>query len=227
MGGEQQESAQPQTDPFIRQRVTANRYRYWRHFVGSTKTGLSATDDDVFAARYKILCEAYWRVEKVEITEIGSDLAVELASDGLGSWVDGSGAAQPQQPQFANAIDIDVSITPFTNTLQIRRLNMQSGQSQEIPAVYIRLQVLPLRPTVSAIHASRLEDAIDRNPQIATSLARSRLIPTDSSRTTLVYFETYCTSGVRAASGTFAPAQSKTRPSALHYHSLRLFVTCG
>jgi uncharacterized protein len=38
-----------------------------------------------------------------------------------------------------NAIDIDISITPFTNTLPIRRLNLQSGQSQEILAVYIHL----------------------------------------------------------------------------------------
>jgi uncharacterized protein len=97
---------------------------------------LGTIDDQVFAARYKILCDAYWRVKKVEITEIGSDLTAELAGDGVGNWVDGSGAPQPQ---LGNAIDIDISITPFTNTLPIRRLNLQRGQSQEILAVYIRL----------------------------------------------------------------------------------------
>ena len=92
--------------------------------------------DHVFAARYKILCDAQWRVKKVEINEIGSDLTSELTSDGMGNWVNGSGAPQPQ---LRNAIDIDISITPFTNTLPIRRLNLQQGQSQEILAVYIQL----------------------------------------------------------------------------------------
>ena len=100
---------------------------------------LGTVDDNVFAARYKILCDASWRVNKVEIAEIGSDLTAELASDGVGNWVDGSGAAQPQ---LGNAIDIDLSITPFTNTLTIRRLNLQRGQSQEILAVYIQLPSL-------------------------------------------------------------------------------------
>ena len=97
---------------------------------------LGTIDDQVFAARYKILCDAHWRVKKVEITEIGSDLTAELVGDGVGNWLDGSSAPQPQ---LGNAIDIDISITPFTNTLPIRRLNLQRGQSQEILAVYIQL----------------------------------------------------------------------------------------
>jgi len=97
---------------------------------------LGTIDDNLFAARYKILCDADWRVRKVEIGEIGSDLTAELVSDGVGNWVDGSGATQPH---LRDAIDVDLSITPFTNTLPIRRLNLQTGQSQEIVAVYIQL----------------------------------------------------------------------------------------
>jgi uncharacterized protein len=97
---------------------------------------LGTVDDHVFAAHYKILCDAHWRVKKFEIAEIGSDATAELESDGVGNWVDSSGRAQPQ---LGGAIDIDISITPFTNTLPIRRLNLQGGQSQEILAVYIEL----------------------------------------------------------------------------------------
>lgn len=93
-------------------------------------------DDRVFAARYKIVCDAKWRVRKVEIQEIGSEHGAELASDGAGKWADGSGAAQPQ---LAGAVDVDLSITPFTNTLPIRRLKLRKGQAREILAVYIRL----------------------------------------------------------------------------------------
>jgi uncharacterized protein len=42
-------------------------------------------------------------------------------------------------PQLAGAIDIDISITPFTNTLPIRRLRLQTGQSQEILVAYVQL----------------------------------------------------------------------------------------
>ncbi|HEX4209855.1 MAG TPA: putative glycolipid-binding domain-containing protein [Candidatus Binataceae bacterium] len=97
---------------------------------------LGTRDDHVFAARYKIVCDADWRVKRVEINQIGSDLTTELTSDGAGKWLDGSGSAQPQ---LENAIDIDLSITPFTNTLPIRRLKLQEGESQEILAVYVQL----------------------------------------------------------------------------------------
>jgi uncharacterized protein len=93
-------------------------------------------DHHLFAARYIIVCDVYWRVRRVKISEVGSERITELASDGVGNWVDRAGTAQPQ---FREAIDIDISITPFTNTLPIRRLNLQRGQSKEIVVVYIRL----------------------------------------------------------------------------------------
>lgn len=97
---------------------------------------LGTTGDEVFAARYRILCDKSWRVRKVEIAQIGHGGAVELASDGAENWVDGSAAPMPQ---LAGAIDIDISITPFTNTLAIRRLRLQAGQSEDILAVYVQL----------------------------------------------------------------------------------------
>jgi Putative glycolipid-binding len=75
-------------------------------------------------------------VRKVEISEIGSDYTTELVSDGAGNWTDGSATAQPH---LANAIDVDISITPFINTLPVRRLDLRNGQSQEILVVYIQL----------------------------------------------------------------------------------------
>ncbi len=97
---------------------------------------LGTTDDKAFATRYRILCDQSWRVRKAEIAQIGSGDALELASDGAGNWIDGAGAPMPQ---LAGAIDIDISITPFTNTLPIRRLHLQAGQSGEILAAYIQL----------------------------------------------------------------------------------------
>jgi len=42
-------------------------------------------------------------------------------------------------PQLDGAIDVDLSITPFTNTLPIWRLDLAEGQAADIRAVYVRL----------------------------------------------------------------------------------------
>jgi len=102
---------------------------------------LGIADDLAFAARYHIRCDASWRVKKVEIGEIGSDLTTQLTSDGVGNWADRSGITIPQ---LRGAIDVDISITPFTNTLPIRRLNLGTDQSEEILAVYIRVPSLTI-----------------------------------------------------------------------------------
>jgi uncharacterized protein len=97
---------------------------------------LGAAGEEVFAARYRILCDKSWRIRKADIARIGTGHTLELASDGAGTWVDREGVPLPQ---LAGAIDIDISITPFTNTLPIRRLRLQTGQSQEILVVYVQL----------------------------------------------------------------------------------------
>ncbi len=96
---------------------------------------LAGANDQVFAARYRIQCDSYWRVRKAEIGLIGGSV-VELASDGAGKWVDGSAASLRD---LGGAIDIDISATPFTNTLPIRRLQLGAGQSRDIVAVYVLL----------------------------------------------------------------------------------------
>jgi hypothetical protein len=100
---------------------------------------LAAADEGAFAARYRIACDRSWRVRSAEIGLIGDERRIELESDAAGNWSDGSRAALPE---LQGAIDIDLTITPFTNTLPIRRLSLQKGQSEEIVVVYIGLPAL-------------------------------------------------------------------------------------
>jgi hypothetical protein len=95
---------------------------------------------EAFAVQYTIACDAEWRVRKVDLKLIGGGQGVELVSDGLGNWSDHSGAL----PRLKGAIDVDISATPFTNTLPIRRLNLQTSQSASFVAVYIQLPELRL-----------------------------------------------------------------------------------
>jgi hypothetical protein len=90
---------------------------------------LATVDGEAIAVRYRILCDAAWRVRKAEIARVGDDRVIEFVGDGAGNWTDGAGVSQPQ---LQGAIDIDISVTPFTNTLPIRRLALKVGQSAEI-----------------------------------------------------------------------------------------------
>jgi uncharacterized protein len=40
-------------------------------------------------------------------------------------------------PEFTGAIDVDLAMTPFTNTLPIRRLGLAVGASADIIVVYV------------------------------------------------------------------------------------------
>jgi hypothetical protein len=99
-----------------------------------------ATDRDRrFAATYHIECDAMWRVKMTRARVIGVDSGVDLTSDGAGHWRDEGGVSMPQ---LDGTIDVDLSITPFTNTLPIRRVDLAEGQAADIQAVYVRLPEL-------------------------------------------------------------------------------------
>jgi hypothetical protein len=91
-----------------------------------------------FAARYEIICDSKWRVSHVSVSLVGEDRVIELSSDGKGNWSDESEAID----EFRGAIDVDISATPFTNTIPIRRLKLGTMQSADINTVYIRLPEL-------------------------------------------------------------------------------------
>ena len=91
--------------------------------------------DPPYAVRYRIACDAAWRVRDAEIRVVGDERLLRLTADGAGHWFDEVGNALPH---LDGAIDVDLSISPFTNALPIRRLGLQPGQSAEILAAYIR-----------------------------------------------------------------------------------------
>jgi len=88
-----------------------------------------------FAMRYRIRCDGAWTLEHACIEIVGEQRKLELVSNGCGKWSDASG-----NPLTAldGAIDLDLSASPFTNTLPIRRLQLAKGSSAEIRTAYVR-----------------------------------------------------------------------------------------
>lgn len=91
-----------------------------------------------FTARYTIACNASWRVRKFEIELTVKKEKLGLESDGLGRWSNGSIVIA----ELNGAIDIDITATPFTNTIPIRRLKLKKNRTEEISVVYITVPEL-------------------------------------------------------------------------------------
>ena len=71
---------------------------------------------------------------------VGTKEKIKLESDGHGNWSNDSGIIT----KLHGAIDIDISATPFTNTLPIRRLKLRKKQSAEILVVYLTIPELSI-----------------------------------------------------------------------------------
>ena len=86
-----------------------------------------------FRLAYEVRCDAYWRVRYARVGVPGQQPKVELLSDGEGNWTGPDGRAVTY---LEGCEYVDISETPFTNTLPIRRLDLAPGESAEIAAAY-------------------------------------------------------------------------------------------
>ncbi len=96
--------------------------------------------------RYELETDAAWHTRKLSFAVMGSGETagnrLALETDGDGNWrVNGEA-----QAELAGCLDPDIQITPFTNTLPIRRLGLDAGASADIRVVYVPLPDLTPRP---------------------------------------------------------------------------------
>lgn len=96
--------------------------------------------------QYTLSCDAQWHVRELaaaSYSEVIGERTIRLYADGAGNWRD-----EKDQPLAAlqGCIDVDIMVTPLTNTLPIRRLQLAPGESREISVVYIAAPDLSIRP---------------------------------------------------------------------------------
>ena len=97
-----------------------------------------------FRIGYEIRCDGLWRVREVRVAAPDSERPVlELLTDGEGRWKRRGGESMPE---LDGCIDVDISATPFTNTLPIRRLRLKDGESEELAVAYILVPELLVGP---------------------------------------------------------------------------------
>ncbi len=111
---------------------------------GSTANGLVLlVEEDVpYRIRYTVHCDASWHVREVQVELLDSHTPkIHLHADGKGYW---RTDANEHLPSLDGCIDVDISATPFTNTVAIQRLQLAVGEVAELTVAYINVPTMQL-----------------------------------------------------------------------------------
>jgi uncharacterized protein len=95
-------------------------------------------------ASYEIHCDENWLTHRVQMerTMAGDVKSLSLTVETRGMWR----SSGRELPVLAGCDDIDLAVTPATNTLAIRRLNLQVGSSASIIAAWVKFPDLTVQP---------------------------------------------------------------------------------
>jgi hypothetical protein len=95
-------------------------------------TALAVEGGKPIEARYSVVVDARWTTQAVEVllSFAGGEPREPPVLGGL--W---SGKERP--PEFHDCVDVDLSFTPATNTLPIRRLGLEVGDEQELAVAWL------------------------------------------------------------------------------------------
>lgn len=91
----------------------------------------------LYGAHYSIRCDRNWRTREVRLAYAGAH-AMHVEADGEGHWFDMLSGGEPI-PVLDCCLDVDIGVTPFTNTLAMKRLRLAEGASRDILAAYVPL----------------------------------------------------------------------------------------
>ena len=100
-------------------------------------------DRHVVRLTYRLQVDAAGATRALDLADAVGGATLKLRSDGHGRWRDVDGVAIPE---LDDCIDVDISTTPLTNTLPVRRLRLAPGESAEIKVAYVDVPSLAVRP---------------------------------------------------------------------------------
>ncbi len=126
--------------------------RTW-HIRGRADTDFDGSPATV---RYEISCKENWEFSLgwVSMRWKGATTRLGVVHTIRRGWT----VSGTPRPDLAGCVDLDLSITPSTNTLPIRRLGLEVGDGLEVTAAWVRfpeLRVEPLRQRYTRLDATR------------------------------------------------------------------------
>ena len=102
--------------------------------------------DAPLEVRYRIECDADWRTRSVSIEQrLGLEQSILfLTVDDAGNWSD---HRTGPIDALTGCLDVDLELSPITNSLPVNRLKLDVGQVEEIAVAWVRF------PTLEIVHA--------------------------------------------------------------------------
>lgn len=105
---------------------------------------LALYDELPMRVEYEISCTPRWETRRVRVTLThGARMrTMELVADNDRRWWDSG----EELAAVAGCIDVDLSVSPATNTLPIRRASLRVGGARDVTAAWIRFPSLDVQP---------------------------------------------------------------------------------
>ncbi|MEJ2871613.1 putative glycolipid-binding domain-containing protein [Actinomycetospora sp. OC33-EN08] len=104
---------------------------------------VAATPPRPWSARFSVVVDARWQTRACFLEALGGDglERVTLAADALGHWtLDGR-----DWPDLEGCSDVDISVTPLTNTLVVRRLGLAVGEERTVDVAWVDVPSLAVQ----------------------------------------------------------------------------------
>jgi len=133
---------------------------------GSTIRIQSLIDSARGRFSYEIVCDRDWTFRTLRLEAATGERAVELESDGKGRWIVDGGL----RSDLEECIDIDLSATPFTNSLPIRRLDLAIDDEADLVMAYVDFEELTVLP--DAQRYTRLDEDLYRYESLDSDFTR-------------------------------------------------------
>jgi uncharacterized protein len=101
-------------------------------------------DQRPMQANYEIYCDENWLTHRVQVERtIGNDVKnLSLTVESRGVWR----SSGQELREIQGCEDVDLAVTPATNTLAVKRLNLQVGSSESIIAAWVKFPELTVQP---------------------------------------------------------------------------------
>lgn len=97
---------------------------------------VAGTRHGAYGGHYLVRADADFRTREVRVAYVGG-ACLHVEADGAGNWRDRIG--NRALPALKGCLDVDIGITPATNTLPIKRLKLKAQERKEITVAYIPL----------------------------------------------------------------------------------------
>lgn len=127
-----------------------------KYVVQSTVIYIEDTNENAHTVDYSVELDEHWITKRVSIN-VDDNNTLDLYTNGEGSWFNRN---RELIDSLNGAIDIDISVTPFSNSLPINRMSWTINQIEDFNMVYISVPSLEIKKVPQSYQYIGKEDDV-------------------------------------------------------------------